>query len=100
MDVARKSVPITRDFAGERIHDSLAYLEKVGEPLDAWQSDMLARAVAYFGTGIYALAVDAAFRACRPNLYRTRAEVIGLSGGPTVTVAEMRAELDRALAGE
>jgi hypothetical protein len=100
MAVARKAVPATRSIAGERIRDSLAQLEVVGEPLDPWQSDMLARALAHLQTGNYALATDVAFRVCRPQLYRTSAALIAFSGGPTVTIAEVRTELQRVLADQ
>jgi hypothetical protein len=81
-----------------RLRDSLDQLECAGEPLDGWQSDMLARAIACLQTGMYILAVDAASRACLPYLYRSRAAAIVWGDSPKVTVAELRAELDRVLA--
>ncbi len=59
---------------------------------------MLARAITCLQTGMYALAVDAAYRACRPYLYRSRDAAIAYSNSPIVTVAELRTELDRVLA--
>lgn len=81
--------------AAQRIRDSLSYLETRGESLDAWQSDTLARSLAYLQTKNYALATEAAFRACRPELYRTKAAVVALIGSATLSVAEVRAELER-----
>ncbi|TAJ96858.1 MAG: hypothetical protein EPO10_27460 [Reyranella sp.] len=91
-----KVVPTTFDSAADRIRDSIDHLHEIGEPLDAWQSDTLARALAYLQTGNYALAIDAAFRACRPQLYRTKAAEIAFSGSPTVTIAEVRASFEEA----
>lgn len=73
-------------------------LEAAGVPLDAWQSDMLARAIAHLRTGNDSLAADAGFRACQPEVYRTSAAVIALSDSPVLTIAEVRAALDAALA--
>lgn len=69
------------------------------DPLDPWQSDMLAWALAYLQMGNFALATEAAFRVCRPQLYLIGVAFIALSGGSTVTVAEMLAELDPVLPG-
>lgn len=95
MGAYEKATLLTYAAAAQRVRDSLDYLEGLGEPLDGWQSEILARAVAYLQTGTYGLGIDAGFRACRPDLYKTRAESIAFDGGPTVTVAEIRAELER-----
>ncbi len=97
MAAHQKAVLASFESATERVFDSLNHLDGVGEPLDPWQSDMLARALAYLQMGNFALATDAAFRVCRPKLYRTSAALIALSGGPTVTIAEVRKELQRVL---
>jgi hypothetical protein len=79
----------------DQIRRYLSDIEVVGDLLDVWQSDMLARAIAQFSAGSGALAMDTAFRASRPKLYRTSAAIIALSGSPTLTLAEVRAELER-----
>ncbi len=95
MVTALKPVPAKFASVVERIRDSLSLIAAAGEPLDEWQSDMLARALAYLQMGNYGLAEDAAFKAARPLLFRTRTASLAVTGGPIVTVAEMKAELDR-----
>ena len=95
MAAYQKVVETTFDTAAMRIRDSIDHLQEIGEPLDGWQTDMLARALAYLQSGNQALAIDAAFQACRPQFYRTHAAVIALSDSPTLTINEVRAELDR-----
>lgn len=85
--------------AAEKIRDALDHLDAVGEGLDAWQSDMFARALACLQMGNHALAEDAVYRACRPKLFRSKAAAIGMSGGPVVSIAELKAELDRVAGG-
>ena len=96
----QKAVSATYESAATRIRDSIDLLANAGEPLDVWQSDMLALALADLQVGNYALATDAAFRVCRPKLYRTNAAVIAMSGGPTVINAEIRNELQRVLGNQ
>lgn len=98
MAAYQKAVSATFESAAARIRDSVYLLANPGEPLDPWQSAMLAGALAYLQMGNYALAMDAAFRVRRPQLYRTSAALIATSGGATVTFAEVRNELQRVLA--
>lgn len=98
MGAYQKAAPLTFDAAVQRIRDSLDQLDRIGETIDAWQSDTLARALAHLQMGNYALSMDAAFRACRPLLYKTKAATIAFGDGPVVTVRELRAELDRVVA--
>lgn len=98
MAAYQKAVSASYESATKRIRESLDLLAHAGEPLDAWQSDLLARALAFLQVGNYALAIDAAFRVCRPQLFRSSKAVIALSGAPTVTIAEVRDQLERAVA--
>lgn len=92
-----KAFPATFASASAAIRDSINRLDEIGEPLDAWQSDLLARALAYLQLGHYALVIDAAFRVRRPHFYRTKAAEFALSGSPIVTTTEVRASLEEAL---
>jgi len=54
MAAYQKAVSATFASAAARIRGSIDFLDNAGEPLDAWQSDMLARALAYLQVGNYA----------------------------------------------
>jgi hypothetical protein len=80
----------------QQIQDALNHVEAVAEKPDARQSDMLAVAVAHLRAGNYSSAQDAAFRACRRSVFRSKAAMVAIGG--TMTVSEIRAELYRLLA--
>lgn len=90
-----------RELAAEvagQIREILSELEEAGDALDVWQSDRLAQAIAHYSLGRHSLALSAASHASRPRHHKTGAAVAALAGNPTLTVAEVRAELERAIA--
>lgn len=82
----------------QQIQDALNHVEAVAEKPEARQSDLLSQAVAHLRAGDYSLAQDAAFRACRRSLSRSRTTMVALGGSSAVTVADIRADLYRLLA--
>jgi len=82
----------------QQIQDALNHVEAVAEKLDGRQSDLLSEAVAHLRAGDYSLAQDAAFRACRRSLSRSRTTMVALGGSSAVTVSDIRADLYRLLA--
>jgi len=98
MAAYQKAVSATFASAAARIRGSIDFLDNAGEPLDAWQSDMLARALAVSSGRKLRLATECCLSTCagRHSTGRTR-PLSQLSGGPTVTIAEIRNELQRVL---
>lgn len=98
MKAERQAASKAASYAAEQLRKHLDKLEATRRPLDAWQSEMLARAIARFRTGSYALAIEASFKACRPAKYQSRAAAIRLKGSPTLTIAEVRQGLEQVIA--
>lgn len=82
------------------IRDCIDGIERTGCPLNAWQSDLLAKALARLTVGFLGLALEAVDRAADPEFWFTDAVSDAFAGGPVVTVAEIRLELDRMISEE
>lgn len=82
----------------QQIRDALNHVEAVADVPDTRQSDLLVQAVAHLREGNLPLAQEAAFRACRRSLSRTRTAVMVVGVGSTMTLADIRADFYRLLA--
>lgn len=65
-------------------------------PLTAWETDVLCQVMALLQTGHCLLGKEVMIKLDRPDRYCTPEERARVANGPVLTVAEMRANLERA----
>lgn len=81
----------------QRMERFLETVRQEARPLNAWETDLIRRVLANLETGYFRSGEDVMLQVERPDLYCSEKALETVAGGPTLTVAEVRASVVKVL---
>lgn len=98
MEMTMKAAETARRNLSQRMERFLVTVESDGKPLGPWETDLLCSVLAHLTNGQFRIGEDVMLQVERADLYCSPKALANVANGPTLTVAEVRANLAKTLA--
>ena len=98
MEMTTKAAETARRNLVQRMERFLVTSESDRTPIGPWETNLLCRVLAHLQTGQFRAGEDAMLQVESPDLYRSPKALASVANSPTLTVAQVRANLAEVLA--